>query len=288
MNIQFKTKTGSRGIEWTDFTFNVTGGCQHDCRWNMPDGTIAICYAEENAERGVAKKFFPQGFAHHYFHPNRLGAMRRQRKSSLVFIDSMSDLFGHWVPEEEVRSVLDEVRESPQHIGQVLTKNAPRISMFVDKLPANLWVGVSSPPDFMNGKSLNRRQQELMLTAQLKALKQLGDRRPDLVTWMSIEPLSWDISGYLRECCPLKWAVIGAASNGKKTYQPDSRHVENVLAVLDAHNVPVFFKGNLVWNPWREDFPAVDHPALRRRHELAIENGWTPSRFMPAMSDVAE
>lgn len=287
MNIQYKPRTGSRGIEWTDFTFNITGGCMHECRWVMPDGTIAICYAEDNAEHRVAKMFFPEGFAHHYYHPDRLGDMRRRRKSSLVFVDSMSDLFGHWVPEDDVRAVLDEVRYSPQHIGQTLTKNAQRIPMFLDELPENLWVGVSSPPDYMNGRLLSRRQQELMLKVQLKTLAQVRAARPELVTWMSIEPLSWDISDFLRNSCPLKWAVIGAASNGKKTFQPDAQHVENVLDVLDAHNVPVFFKGNLEWNPWREDFPAISHPALERRQEMADKHGWTTGRFAPVTTDVA-
>lgn len=33
MNTQLNKQTGSRGIEWTDFTFNVTAGCKHACRW---------------------------------------------------------------------------------------------------------------------------------------------------------------------------------------------------------------------------------------------------------------
>ena len=56
ISTQFNTCTRSRGIEWTDETRNATGGCLHDCQWFMPDGTIAVCYAKELAERGVAKK----------------------------------------------------------------------------------------------------------------------------------------------------------------------------------------------------------------------------------------
>ena len=99
-----------------------------------------------------------------------------------------------------------------------------------------------------------------MLEVQIKELARVNDVRPDLVTWMSIEPLSWDISPFLADCCPLKWAVIGAASSGKNTFQPEPEHVENVLSILNAHNVPVFFKGNLEWDPWREDFPASTIP----------------------------
>jgi hypothetical protein len=32
--------------------------------------------------------------------------------------------------------------------------------------------------------------------------------------------------------------------------------VQNVLDVLDAQGTKVFFKGNLQWHEWREEFPA--------------------------------
>ena len=57
MNKQEKIKNGKligRGIQWTDFTWNVNAGCFHRCRWAMPDGSVAICYAEE-----IANKFEP-------------------------------------------------------------------------------------------------------------------------------------------------------------------------------------------------------------------------------------
>jgi len=80
------------------------------------------------------------------------------------------------------------------------------------------------------------------------------------VRWMSIEPLSFDIAPLLVDS-PLQWAVIGAATNGSKAYQPKQEWVENVLRVLDSQDTKVFFKGNLIWQPWREEFPLVD-PAL--------------------------
>lgn len=36
MNKQY-TSPAKRGIEWTDYTWNPVGGCQHKCRWQMPD-----------------------------------------------------------------------------------------------------------------------------------------------------------------------------------------------------------------------------------------------------------
>jgi hypothetical protein len=60
----------------------------------------------------------------------------------------------------------------------------------------------------------------------------------------------------------LQWAVIGAATNGAKAYQPRPEWVRNVLQVLDEQGTKVFFKGNLKWEPWRIDFP-VEEPVTQ-------------------------
>jgi hypothetical protein len=80
---------------------------------------------------------------------------------------------------------------------------------------------------------------------------------------MSIEPLSFDIGAVLadytqRQGLPLEWAVIGAASRGRQTYQPNPEWTTGLLRLLDSWRVPVFFKGNLDWRPHREEFPVED------------------------------
>ncbi len=67
MNKQEKIKNGQvsgRGIQWCDYTWNANAGCHHACRWEMPDGTVAICYAEEAAKK--FKRAYTHGFEHHY------------------------------------------------------------------------------------------------------------------------------------------------------------------------------------------------------------------------------
>lgn len=252
MNKQL-SKTG-RGIEWCDYTLNVMGGCQHGCRWEMPDGSVAICYAELVATR-VAQAHYPHGFEHHYWHPERLGEPGKVSEPSRIFIDSMADLFGRWVPAEHIQAVMDMCCQFEQHTFISLTKNAPRLLGARD-FPANLWLGVSSPPDQMFGQALSGASQRKMLRRSLDILA----RFPNRVTWMSFEPLSWDVSDIVAEFPDaLDWAVIGAASNGAKTYQPETTHVERLLEVLDSRKIPVFFKGNLknspAAQPWREEFP---------------------------------
>lgn len=257
--------TSASSIEWTrivrngvglrGFTWNPVAGCQHGCRWTMPDGREAICYAENTAESGVAKSAYPEGFAHHYFHPNRLNDPLKVKEPAGIFLDSMSDLMGQWVPAEQIQQVLDVCAQAYWHTFQLLTKNAPRLRRF--EFPPNVWVGVSSPPDFMLGRSLSRHQQMAMLSKSMDTLAKVDAP----VRWISFEPLSWDVSEIVRSCNGvLQWAVVGAASDGRRYLPPLEADLRKLLGVLDEQSVKAFFKGNLRSLPWaahnwREDFP---------------------------------
>jgi protein gp37 len=252
MNKQDKGN-GSKGIEWTDWTFNPVGGCFHDCSWKMPDGSVANCYAEDSAasvQRQSGGKNYAFGFKHHYFYPNRLGEPLKEKTPSKIFVCSMADLFGHWVPDDQIQQVLDICEQAHWHTFQLLTKNAPRLLKF--EFPANVWVGASVPPSFMMGRELSHEQQVKMLIRTLDVLKQVNAP----VKWMSIEPLSWDVAP-LFDDCGLRWMVIGAASNGRKYYQPKPEWVEGLLNQAAQQQIPVFFKGNLEWSPRFNEFPVT-------------------------------
>ncbi|MFZ4813515.1 MAG: DUF5131 family protein [Phototrophicaceae bacterium] len=254
MNKQYKSSS-RRGIEWTDYTWNPVGGCKHQCRWEMPDGSIAECYAETIAHR-VAQAAYPEGFAHHYWRPEFLEEPLTVKKPAKIFLDSMSDLMGAWVSKEQIEQVLDVCCKTPWHTYQLLTKNAPRLKQF--DFPSNVWVGVSAPPTMMFGKRLSLAVQTRMLRVMLDCLEQT--KVP--VKWISIEPLSFDIAPLL-EGRHLQWAIIGAATNGRVTYQPEPTWVQNVLDVLDSQDTRVFFKGNLEWSSWREEFPEVSQEPIQ-------------------------
>ena len=92
------------------------------------------------------------------------------------------------------------------------------------------------------------------------------------VRFLSIEPLWFDVAPVLEEWLvrptpqgrparlPFEWAIIGAATNGRRVYQPKEEWTARLLQLLDAQDIPVFFKGNLDWGDWREEFPANDFP----------------------------
>lgn len=260
MNIQ----KPPHGIEWTRVhrkingqvitlpgaTWNPSAGCFHNCMWEMPDGTVADCYAKTMAE-GRAAGVYPHGFAHHYWHPHRLDEPLKKRDPYGIFVGSMADLFGHWVPKEQILEVLDIMRRAHWHTFLILTKN-PRRLMEFNPFPDNVWVGAS-----ITGGPLTRvdnAKQALMVYLRYLSAVQA------LVRFMSFEPLWFDAASVLRRwreslLLPLDWAIIGAASNGPKTYQPEPQWVEALIRSLRHSNLPIFMKGNLQWHPFLTEFP---------------------------------
>lgn len=266
---QKRNKDGSigRGIEWTDYTWNPISGCFHACQWTMPDGAIANCYAEDVAQN-VAQAAYPHGFEHDYWKPELLNEPSKLKKPSRIFTGSMADVFGHWVPEAHIQAVLDVIAAAPQHTFQLLTKNPLRALNFT--LPSNVWLGCSTPPDFMWNKPLSRDQQTRMFFKSLSSLMALKER--GVTTWISAEPLSWDVAALLQDdsawmgdpyqCAAFDWIVIGAASNGKTYYPPQEAHVRTLVDWCEGAGVSVFFKGNLkslAWAEanWREAYPML-------------------------------
>jgi protein gp37 len=255
-----KLKDGSisRGIEWCDYTYNPIKGCMHGCQWTMPNGQIANCYAENVAEK-VAQAAYPHGFEHHYWEPKELEKPLNVKAPSRIFVGSMADVFGHWVPEEQVQAIIDVARRASWHTFIFLTKNVRRVMKF--QLPDNCWVGASSPPDYMWGKKLTDGQRERMLTAALNTLTEIKERGIAKTTWMSAEPLTIPLHSYMNAYPnALNWIVIGAASNGAQKYAPEHEYVVRTVETADKLGAAVFFKGNLRSLPWaaenwREEFP---------------------------------
>lgn len=306
MTIQHNKKTGARGIEWCDETRNVFGGCFHRCRWLMPDGTIAQCYAESLAEGGVAKAGYPHGFEHHYYRPSNLGALVAGRTPKLIFMDSMSDLFGHWVDEGQLKAVFQAMATAPHHAYQSLTKAPGRIAKYMGLFPKNLWVGVSSPPDYFmpaqtavaefDGLDMNpaaplpHHAKVKMLQRSLRVLAEVKAATGN-ITWMSWEPVSWDMAPHIDVDLMPDWVIIGAASNGRAYFQPDPAHIVPLLKLADAAGTAVFYKGNirpmfevndlgsLELNRWREDFPThygdgSPIAAVAQRQQMCLKYGW--------------
>lgn len=277
MNRQDKWKDGvlvSRGIEWTlyfgknGYTTNPVRGCKHDCKWEMP-GRIVGCYAKAIKERLHG----PGTFEQITWHPEVLDDIKKHKEPCGIFIDSMSDLFGQGVEKEWIDAVIATIRACPHHVFFSLTKNPSRFRDFAGDAPwpENWLCGISYPPTFMFGKRLAVEQQRAWFKTGMLWLKD----SPATSRWVSIEPLSLDLSdilGFHRET--IKWAVVGAGSDGSEYFQPDIATLKNTMHAL--RGIPVFFKGNLSKElanqvgGWREQFPTLHTEAPKTKEQEQI------------------
>src|SRR5437667_8353725 len=124
-------------IEWTDATWNPVRGCT-----KISPG-CAHCYAETFAERfrGVPGHPYEFGFDLRLV-PEKLAEPFRWSKPSMVFVNSMSDLFHDDVPEVYIRKVAEAMVSANWHIYQVLTKRSKRLR---DLLKSNLAFAADQP-----------------------------------------------------------------------------------------------------------------------------------------------
>ena len=123
-------------IEWTESTWNPVTGCSE-----VSPG-CAHCYAKTFAERwrGVEGHPYEQGFDLRLW-PSRLDYPLKWKRSRMIFVNSMSDLFHEDIPFEYVERIFGVMREASHHTFQVLTKRHERMSELAPRLdwpPRNL------------------------------------------------------------------------------------------------------------------------------------------------------
>ncbi|WP_448002728.1 DUF5131 family protein [Agromyces bauzanensis] len=214
-------------IEWTEVTWNPVTGCDRvsaGC-----DNCYALTLAKRLKAMGAEKyqndgdpRTSGPGFAV-TIHQGALTQPYRWTKPSVVFVNSMSDMFHAKVPLEFIQDVFAVMADTPQHTYQILTKRSLRLARLADKLdwPSNVWMGVS----IEEPKVLNR-------------VDHLRDV-PAAVRFLSCEPLiaalpSMDLSG-------IDWVIAGGESgNNARPIQPE--WVEDIREQCADAGVAFFFK----------------------------------------------
>jgi protein gp37 len=188
-------------ISWAAWSWNPVTGCLHGCDY---------CYARELATRESYAASYPVGFMP-LFHHERLGAPantsvpddaiadpRRKR----VFVCSMADLYGKWVPADWIKQVHQSCQDNPQWDYLLLTKFPSRYVKL--DLPPTAWVGTTVD------------SQRRVAIAEDAFRKIEGVR----VKWLSLEPLLEPLA--FSDLSMFDWVVIGAQS---QTTQPGNRIV---------------------------------------------------------------
>jgi len=205
-------------IEWTEMTWNPTTGC------DKISAGCKFCYAEimSNRLKAMGVEKYENNFEL-TVHPEALKIPYTWKKSKVVFVNSMSDLFHEKVPLSYIKRVFKVMNDNPQHVFQVLTKRAERLAEFSDELrwTHNIWMGVSVENDIVK----NRIDFLKMSNAQVK--------------FLSLEPLigplpNLDLNG-------IDWVIVG----GESGFKPRPMNPDWVLDLQDQcenSSVAFFFK----------------------------------------------
>jgi protein gp37 len=212
----------SSSIEWTNATWNPVTGC------TKISAGCDNCYAERFSERfrGVPDHPFETGFDL-TLRPTRLEQPLQWKKSKMIFVNSMSDLFHKAIPFSFIDKVFDTMELADHHVFQVLTKRSSRLRTYVNKrygskgAPINIWLGVS-----IEDSSKRSRIKHLQDTSAA-------------IRFLSIEPLIAP-AGQL-DLSDIHWVIVGGESG------PKARPVEEdwVIDIRDqclSDRVPFFFK----------------------------------------------
>jgi protein gp37 len=229
-------------IEWCDSTWNPVTGCLHNCTY---------CYARRIANRFGRALYnetlieidepiqvlqekggwrycpYPAQFKP-TFHRYRLDEPIRKTRPRKIFVCSMADLFGDWVPDEWIQEVFETCKKAPQHKYLFLTKNPKRLCELanMDKLPAdnNFWYGSTVT-------SKNSLRYPGRLTGN---------------TFLSIEPLLEPLDAGLGSFGNAKWIIIGAETgNRKDKIVPKREWIENIVEAASITRIPIFMKNSL-------------------------------------------
>ena len=209
-------------IEWTDATWNPVTGCTKITRG------CDNCYAERFAERfrGIPGHPYEPGFDL-TLRPERLSQPLSWKRSRMIFVNSMSDLFHKDVPTEFIDKVFDTMEEADHHVFQVLTKRSPLMRDYLRRrygsglAPQHIWCGVSV--------------EDNKAAARIRHLQEA----PLSTRFLSIEPLLGSVGDI--DITGISWVIVGGESG------PGARPMKKEWAIevrdlCERQGIPFFFK----------------------------------------------
>ncbi len=195
-------------IEWTEATWNPVTGCDR-----VSEG-CDHCYALTLAKRlkamgnvryqrdGDPRTSGP-GFGV-TLHPDKLIEPFAWRRSRIVFVNSMSDLFHGEIPDDFIADVFSVMEATPMHTYQVLTKRPGRMASL---LRAWAGEGFDPPPNVWLGTSVENQRWAAIRIPKLR-------ETPAAVRFLSCEPLLGpiDLSPWIADRPGLDWVIAGGES----------------------------------------------------------------------------
>lgn len=250
----------STKIDWCDSTWNPVTGCLNGCEycyarriaerfsgfapeengnWNTIQYTIggprlAVLnglQARKQKDGKVVPAFYPFGF-NPTLHRYKLDEPKRWKKPRTIFVCSMADLFGKWVPDEWIEEVINACLAAPQHRYLFLTKNPARYmhliaNGIIPENQTNLWFGSTATIPEMEFFWCDEVNTFVSIEPILAPFKDLTDD--------GIYPSS-----------KTNWIIIGAETgNRKNKVVPQKSWIDEIVRSAKMAKTPVFMKESL-------------------------------------------
>ena len=205
-------------IEWTEKTWNPVTGC------TKISAGCQNCYAERMAKRlqAMGVEHYKDGFAVSC-HVDALALPSKWRKPSMVFVNSMGDLFHEDVPFWFIQVVFSVMHEVKRHTYQVLTKRAERMAEVGHLIgwSDKIWAGVTvESSDYVHRIDCLRRV-------------------PARVKFLSMEPLLGPVGDLNLD--GIDWVIVGGES-GPGARPMKGEWVATIRDQCVEAQVPFFFK----------------------------------------------
>ena len=247
----YKTK-----IDWCDSSWNPVTGCQHDCEYcyarslanryggfdhdedKNPVGNQFVIGVQEldkpkhiMRKNGLHKAPYPWFFLP-TLHRYRLNQPSEWSEPRTIFVCSMADLCGKWVPDEWIEAVINACLAAPQHRYLFLTKNPARYMHLIANgiIPEN-------QPNFWFGSTATIPEMEFFWCDEVN-------------TFLSIEPILAPFEDLTDEgvnpASKTDWIIVGAETgNRKNKVVPQKSWIDEIVSTAKRCKTPVFMKESL-------------------------------------------
>ena len=203
-------------IDWAKWSWNPVTGCKHGCKY---------CYARDIANRFYSKNGFNPTFHKHRLKFPYTTKIPKKREKEIgihnVFVCSMADLFGDWVPNEWINQILAVCKKTPQWIYIFLTKNPKRYLEF--EFPENSWIGATGDTQKRTNVSLD-------------IFSKLNNNR---IKFLSCEPLLEPIKLKRNS---IDWLIMDSQSksSGAKEFIPPWKWFSDLISEAQQMKIKVY------------------------------------------------
>jgi protein gp37 len=268
--LEWREEVNKTKIEWADYTWNPVTGCLHDCeycyakkivnrfgltilpklgdigmdgasKYDSPAGLdtmleLAKPYKDSNGKlNNYPYSFYPTLHKYRLLEPFYETTPKNPKD---IFVCSMADLFGDWVPSQWIKAVLETCYHANWNTYYFLTKNPKRYKEFEEDFLKLECVGACTP-----WLGITVTNENDLLNANFEGM---SNRK----IFLSVEPIKDFLDMYesfhCENCkCIYDWVIVGAETGSKKNKViPKIEWLQEIVNCCEDYGLPLFMKND--------------------------------------------